>query len=118
MTVQNNVAKFEEGTLNKDNLSMLKGISKAVQRGWKLKYTKKKYNAPKTFQYCKVNQEKTHKINQKYIKDTDMVEVKQLIMIFETIYPDIRVAKVWFLKKKEKGDGFEDFHYDYDSSNR
>ncbi len=38
-------------------------------------------------------------------------------MIFKTIYPDIWVAKVWFLKKKEKGDGFEDFHCDYNSSN-
>jgi hypothetical protein len=32
-TVQNNVEKFEEGTLKEDNLSVLKSISKAVQRG-------------------------------------------------------------------------------------
>ncbi len=25
----------------------------------------------------------------------------------------MRVTEVWFLKKKDKGDGFEDFHYDY-----
>ena len=25
----------------------------------------------------------------------------------------IRVTEVWFLKKKDIGDGFEDFHYDY-----
>ncbi len=40
----------------------------------------------------------------------------QLIKIFETIYPDIRVTKVWFLKKKRRGDGFEKFHYDHGSS--
>jgi len=48
-TVQNNVAEFEEGTLDKNNLSGLKSISKAVQRGWKEKYMKKKFDAPKTF---------------------------------------------------------------------
>jgi hypothetical protein len=25
----------------------------------------------------------------------------------------MRVTEVWFLKKKEKSDGFEDFHYDH-----
>ncbi len=116
-TVQNNVAEFEEGTLKEDNLSVLKSISEAVQRGWKEKYMKKKFNAPKTFQSCKVNQEKTRKINQEYFKDIDLVEVTQLIKIFESIYSDIWSAEVWFLKKKEMGDGFEDFHYDYGSSN-
>jgi hypothetical protein len=78
---------------------------------------KKKFNTPKTFQSCKVNQEKTRKINQEYFKGRDLVEVTQLIKIFESIYSDIRVAEVWFLKKKEMGDGFKDFHYDYSSSN-
>jgi hypothetical protein len=115
-TVQNNVAEFEEGTLNKDNLSVLKSISEAVQRGWKEKYMKKKFNAPKTFQSRKVNQKKTCKINQEYIKNTDLVEVTQLINISKTIYPDIWVAEVWFLKKKRRRDGFEKFHCDYGSS--
>ena len=52
-TVQNNVAEFEEGTLNEDNLSVLKIIIEAVQRGWKEKCTKKKFNARKTFQLTK-----------------------------------------------------------------
>ncbi len=78
---------------------------------------KKKFNAPKTFQSRKVNQKKTRKINQEYIKNTDLVEVTQLIKIVETIYSDIQVAEVWFLKKKRRGDGFEDFHYGYGSSN-
>jgi hypothetical protein len=51
--VQNNVAEFEEGTLNEDNLSVLKIIIEAVQRGWKEKCTKKKFNARKTFQLTK-----------------------------------------------------------------
>ncbi len=25
----------------------------------------------------------------------------------------MRVTEVWFLKNKDKGDGFEEFHYDY-----
>ncbi len=116
-TVQNNVEEFEEGTLKEDNLSVLKSISKAVQRGWKEKYMKKKFNVPKTFQSRKVNQKKTCKINQEYLNDIDLVEVRELIKIFESIYSDIWVAEVWFLKKKEMGDVFEDFHYDYGSSN-
>jgi hypothetical protein len=28
----------------------------------------------------------------------------------------MRVTDVWFLKKKDKGDKFEDFHYDYKKS--
>jgi hypothetical protein len=70
------------------------------------------------FQSHKVNQKKTRKINQEYIKNTDLVEVTQLIKIFKTIYSDIWVAEVWFLKKKIRGDGFEKFQYDYGSSNR
>ncbi len=33
--------------------------------------------------------------------------------MYENLHNDIRVAEVWFLKKKDKGDGFENFHYDY-----
>ncbi len=28
----------------------------------------------------------------------------------------MKVTEVWFLKKKDKGDGFEDFLYDYKNS--
>ncbi len=46
-----------------------------------------------------------------------MDKVKQLINIFKIIYPNtIWVTKVWFVKKKWN-DGFEQFHYDYDSIN-
>jgi hypothetical protein len=33
--------------------------------------------------------------------------------MFENLHDDMRVTKVWFLKKKDKGDRFEEFHYDY-----
>ncbi len=72
---------------------------------------------PKTFQCRKANQKKTRKINQKYLNDINLVEVRELIKIFESIYSDIQVAEVWFLKKKEMGDGFKDFHYDYGPTN-
>jgi hypothetical protein len=42
--------------------------------------------------------------------------VQQLIKIFENLQNDMRVIEVWFLKKKGKGDGFEEFHYDYKNS--
>ncbi len=93
---------------------MLKKISKAIQQGWEEKYMKKKFNAPKKFQLHKMNQEMTRKIDKTYFTDPDLVEVQHLIDIFQAIYHDIIwVTKVWFLKKKNIGDGFEDFHYDY-----
>jgi hypothetical protein len=36
-----------------------------------------------------------------------------MIKIFENLHNDMRVIEVWFLKKKDKDDGFEEFHYDY-----
>jgi hypothetical protein len=42
-----------------------------------------------------------------------LLHVQQLIKIFENLHDDLRVTEVWFLKKKDKGDRFEDFHYDY-----
>ncbi len=39
--------------------------------------------------------------------------VQQLIKIFENLHNNMRVTEVWFLKKKDKGDGFEEFHYNY-----
>jgi hypothetical protein len=39
--------------------------------------------------------------------------VEQLINIYENLHNDIRVTKVWFLRKKDKGDRFENFHYYY-----
>jgi hypothetical protein len=38
---------------------------------------------------------------------------EQLIKIFEDKHNDRRVTKVCFLMKKDKGDGFKKFHYDY-----
>ena len=100
--VQNDVAIFETGLIKGELYSsMLKKISKAIQQGWEEKYMKIKYNAPRWFQFCKVNQKKTRKIDQIYFSDLDLVEVRQLIDIFQTIYHNtIRVTKVWFLKKK------------------
>ncbi len=42
-----------------------------------------------------------------------MPHVEQLTNIYENLHNDIRVTEVWFLKKKETGEGFENFHYDY-----
>jgi hypothetical protein len=39
--------------------------------------------------------------------------VQQLVNIFESLHNDIRITEVWFLKKKDKGDEFENFHHDY-----
>ncbi len=37
----------------------------------------------------------------------------RLVKPFKNLHNDIRVTEVWFLKKKDKGDGVENFHYNY-----
>jgi hypothetical protein len=59
-------------------------------------------------------QKKTRKIT--HDQFPKLPHVWQLIKIFENIHDDMRVTEVWFLKKKDKGDGFEEFHYDYKNS--
>jgi hypothetical protein len=58
-----------------------------------------------------VDKKKTRRISQEHFPK--LLQVKQLIKIFENKHNDIRVTKVWFLKKKDKGVRFKKFHYDY-----
>jgi hypothetical protein len=66
------------------------------------------------FQGRVVNKKKTRKIQHEHFPK--LPHVQQLIKIFENLHNDMRVAEVWFLKKKDKGDRFEDFYYDYKKS--
>jgi hypothetical protein len=58
-----------------------------------------------------VDKKKLRKITQEHF--LKLPQVEQLIKIFEIKHNDVWVTKVWFLKKKDKGDRFEKFHYDY-----
>ena len=73
-----------------------------------------KYNPGKWFQGKLVNKKKTRKIKHDHFPK--LPHVQQLIKIFENLHNDMRVTEVWFLKKKDKGDRFEEFHYDYKNS--
>jgi hypothetical protein len=73
-----------------------------------------KYNPGLWFQGKVVNNKKTGKIPHEHFPK--LPHVQQLIKIFENLHKDMRVTEVWFLKKKDKGGGFEEFHYDYKNS--
>jgi hypothetical protein len=73
-----------------------------------------KYNPGPVFQGKLVNKKKTRKIKHEHFPK--LPHVHQLIKIFENLHNDMRVTEVWFLKKKDKCDGFEKFHYDYKNS--
>jgi hypothetical protein len=73
-----------------------------------------KYNPGLWFQGKVVNKKKTRKIQHEHFPK--LPHVQQLIKIFENLYNDMRVTEVWFLKKKDKCDGFEEFHSDYKNS--
>jgi hypothetical protein len=73
-----------------------------------------KYNPGLWFQEKVVNKKKTRKIQHAHFPK--LPHVQQLIKIFENLHYDMRVTEVWFLKKKDKGGGFEECHYDYKNS--
>jgi hypothetical protein len=52
---------------------------------------------------------KTRKIKHDHFPK--LPHVQQLIKKIENLHNDLRVTEVWFLKKKDKGDKFEEFHY-------
>jgi hypothetical protein len=58
-----------------------------------------------------VIKKKTRKIKHDHFPK--LPHVQQLIKIFENLHNDMRVTEVWFLKKKDKDNGFEEFHYDF-----
>ncbi len=72
-----------------------------------------KYNPGKWFQGKEVIKKKTRKI--KYDHFPKLPHVQQLIKFFENLHNVMRVTEVWFLRKKDTGDGFEEFHYDYNN---
>jgi hypothetical protein len=62
-----------------------------------------KHNPGSVFQGKVVDKKKTRKI--KHEQFPKLPHVQQLIKIFENLYNDMRVTEIWFLKKKDKGDG-------------
>jgi hypothetical protein len=73
------------------------------------------YNPGSWFQEKLVNKKKTRKIQHEHFPK--LQHVQKLIKIFENLHNDMRVTEIWFLKKKkDTGDGFEEFHHDYKNS--
>jgi hypothetical protein len=100
--------KIGEKKVEGEQLSILSGIRNEIQENWDNTYMNAKYNPGKVFQGVLVNKKKTRKIKHEYFPK--LPHVQQLIKIFENLHNDMRVTEVWFLKKKDKCDGFVDFH--------
>jgi hypothetical protein len=107
----NNTARFETKNIEGKQLPILQSISNKIKENRDKTYMDEKYNPGPNFQGSKVDKSKTRKIVQEHFPK--FLQVKQLIKIFKNRHDDIRVTKVWFLKKKDKGDRFVKFHYDY-----
>jgi hypothetical protein len=91
-----------------EQLSIFSSIRNEIQEYFDNNCMNAKYSPGSVFQVKVVNKRKTRKIqHEHFIK---LPHVQQLIKIFENLQ---RVTEVWFLKKKDRDDGFEDFHYDY-----
>ncbi len=73
-----------------------------------------KHNPGSWFQGKLVNKKETRKIQHEH--SPKLPHVQQLIKKIENLHNDMRVTQVWFFKKKDKGDGFEEFHYDFKHS--
>ncbi len=89
----------------------MKSISNKIKENQDETYMDAKNNPGTIFQGNKVDKKKIRKIKQEYFPKLPQVE--QLINIYENLHNDIRVTKVWLLEKKDKGDRFEKFHYNY-----
>jgi hypothetical protein len=92
-------------------LSILKSIGNKIKENWDETCMNAKYNPGTVLQGNKVDKMMTRKKTQEHFPKLPQVE--QLINMYENLHNDIRVTKVWFLKKKDKGERFEKFHYDY-----
>ncbi len=90
-------------------MSILSSIRNEIQEIWDNTYMNVKYNPGSVFQGVIVNKKKARKIKDEHFPKLPHV----LIKIFENLHNDMRVIEVWFLKKKDEGDRFDDFHYDY-----
>jgi hypothetical protein len=85
-------------------MSILKSIRNEIQENWDNTYMIVKYNPGSVFQGVIANKRKTRKIQHEHFPK--LPHVQQPINIFENQHNDIRVTEVWFLKKKDKGEGF------------
>jgi hypothetical protein len=93
------------------NLSNQKRNRNSVYNGGPRNRNQKLEFPTKVQDFKEKSGQKTRKITQEHFPK--LLQVKQLIKIFENKHNDIRVTKVWFLKKKNNGDGFTKFHHDY-----
>jgi hypothetical protein len=114
LTCTNITGGYEKKQVEGEQLSILSSIRNEIQENWDNTCMIAKYNPGSVFQGKVVNKKKTRKIQHEHFPK--LPHVQQLIKIFENLDNDMRVTEVWFLKKKNKGDGFEDFQYDYKNS--
>ncbi len=106
--------KIQEKKVEGEQLSILSSIRNEIQENWDTTYMNAKYNPGSWFQGKVVNKKKTRKIQHEHFPK--LPHVQQLIKVFENLHSHMRVTEVWFLKKKDNGDRFEEFHYDYKNS--
>jgi hypothetical protein len=103
--------RYKKKQVEGEQFSILSSIRNEIQENWDNPYMNAKYNLGSVFQGVIENKKKTRKIKHEHFPKIPYVQ--QLIKIFENLHNDMRVTEVWFLKNKDKCDGFEDFHYDY-----
>ncbi len=100
--------KIQEKKIEGEQLSILRSIRNEIQENWDNTYMNNKCNPGSVLQGIIVNKKKTRKMKHEHFPM--LPHIQQLIIIFENLHNDIRVTEVWFLKKKDKGDRFENSH--------
>ncbi len=110
----NITGRYKKKKVEGEQLSILSSIRNEIQETWDSTYMNAKYSPGLWFQGKVVNKKKTRKIQHEHFPK--LPHVQQLIKIFQNLHNDMWVTDVWLLKKKDKGDGFEEFHYDYKNS--
>jgi hypothetical protein len=105
--------KIQEKKVEREQLSILSSIRNEIKKNWDNTYIymNAKHIPGSMFQGIVVNKKKTRKIKHEYFPK--LPHAQQLIKIFENLHNDMRVTEIWLRKKKNKCNGFEEFHYDY-----
>jgi len=85
-------------------------LSMSVCTNWDSDYPKDNFSPPKQFQLSEVDLRQN-----RYIKSTHFEECKHLgnlVKQFMLVFPFLNVEAVWLIRKKNEGDGFQEWHRD------
>jgi hypothetical protein len=79
---------------------------------WDEHYPSSKYPPPECYKNTKIDTESNRYVQEKHFTHPQLDHVRALVTIFESLFPELEIKSVWFIKKSRGGDGFQRWHQD------